>query len=71
MFLININNILYVWTTHYDIFSMSCIDKMSICNIDKDTLVYMWYRKIVYIRYRKKYIFSILLMYILYIHNMD
>ena len=43
MILININNILYVWTIHYDIFSASCIDKMSILNIDKDTVVYMWY----------------------------
>ena len=25
--------------------------KMSICNIDKDTFVYMWYGKIFYIKY--------------------
>ena len=36
MFMIDTNNILYVWNIHYDIFSTSCIDKIYICNIDKD-----------------------------------
>ena len=43
MFLIHINNISYVCIIHYDILSKSCIEKMSICNIDKDTFVYMQY----------------------------
>ena len=45
MFLININDILYVWNIHYDIFSTSCIEKMSIYNKYKDSFVYMWCRK--------------------------
>ena len=56
MFLININDILYVRTKHYDILSTSCIDKISICNIDKDSFVYTWYRQIIYIGYSQKYL---------------
>ena len=52
MFLIRINDILYEWTKHYGILSTSCIDKIFIYNIDKDTFACMWYRQIVYIRYR-------------------
>ena len=37
MSLININYILYVWTINYDILSTSCIDNISICNIEKYT----------------------------------
>ena len=37
MHLININHILYLWTINYDIFSAWCMDKSSICNIDKCT----------------------------------
>ena len=55
MSLINNNDILYVWTIHYDILYTSCTDKMSIYNIDKDIFVYMWYIKMVYISYRQKY----------------
>ena len=42
MFLININDIFYVWTIDYDILSTSCIETMHIQNLDKDTFVYMW-----------------------------
>ena len=38
MFLINIDNILSVWTIKYDILSLPVIDNLSLCNIDKDTL---------------------------------
>ena len=56
MFLNNINNILYVWTIHSGILPTSFVDKVSICNIDKDTFFYMWYRQTFYIRYRQKYL---------------
>ena len=56
MFLININNILSVWTINYDISSIYGKDNFSLCNIDKDTFVYMTYRQIVYIRYRRKHL---------------
>ena len=39
--MIYINNILSVWTINYDILSIPDIEKLSLCNIDKDTLVYM------------------------------
>ena len=57
--MIDINGVLYVWTIHYDIFSTSRIDKISICNIYKDDFVYMWYRKniSICIRYGKMYFF--------------
>ena len=57
MFMININYVLSVWTIKYDILSIPDIENVSLCNIDKDTLVYITYRQIVYIRYRRKYIF--------------
>ena len=50
MLKMNINDILSVWTIHYDILSTSCIDKIYMWNIDKDNFVYMWYIQIVYIR---------------------
>ena len=56
MFLININDILSVWTINYDISSIPNIENLSLCNIDKDTFVYMTYRQNVYIRYRRKYV---------------
>ena len=37
MFLINIKDILSVWTINYDILSIPVIENLSICNIDKDT----------------------------------
>ena len=46
MFLIHINDIFYVCTIYYDTLYTSCIDKMTIYNIDKDNLVYNWYRKL-------------------------
>ena len=35
MFMINIKDILSVWTINYDILSIPVIDNLSICNIDK------------------------------------
>ena len=37
MFLINIKDILSVWTINYDILSIPVIDNLSLCNIDKYT----------------------------------
>ena len=55
MSLINNNDILYVWTIHYDMLSIPDIDNFSLCNIGKDTFFYMTYGKFVYIRYRQNY----------------
>ena len=68
--MININNILSVWTIRYDIFSIPNIDNLSLCNIDKNTFVYMTDNKM-YILVIDK----IILVYITYghfsIHNVD
>ena len=56
MLLININKILSVWTIDPGIFSILDIDNLSLYNIEKDTVVYMMYRKNVYIRYKRKYL---------------
>ena len=46
MFLIDINNILSIWTINYYILYIPDIDELSICNIYKGTFVYMTYGKI-------------------------
>ena len=49
MFIIDINNILSVWTIKYDILSIHDIDNLYLFNIDRDTFVNMTYRQNVYI----------------------
>ena len=56
MFLINVNDILCVWTINYDILFIPDIDNFSIFNIDKDTSVYMTYVQKLFIWYIQKYI---------------
>ena len=43
MFLININDILSVWTINYDILSIPDIENVSLFNIGKDVFVYRTY----------------------------
>ena len=69
MFLININNILHVWTTHYDILSTLCRKKfthtaqtkilLSICGKDKLYISGMYKSIFVYIEYGHFFIYII------------
>ena len=55
-FLININDILSIWTIKYDIFSIPDIENLCLCNINKYNFIHMTYGQNVYIRYGRKYL---------------